>query len=446
MRLRETWESTILVDPDKYVIARYYVEPKEGIALDLAAEHIAAEQSTGTWTPVEKETPEVRKKYAAKVITVLKIPDLNAGIVDIAWPVDTFDPDTLGLTQLMVHIAGNLFGIGDLANVRLLDVYLPKEFVKSFKGPAFGVEGVRKFVGTEKSRRPHLGTIVKPDYGLPAKEHIDVVYNAAIGGVDFVKDDELLVNPPYSRIEERASLAAEALDRVKSETGRRVLYAINVTARPDKILELADRAIQHGANCIMIDFIWAGLDTLRMVAEDPSVRGKVVIHCHRAGHAAFTRNPKHGITMMVIAKLVRLAGGDQLHTGTAAGKMHGVITEIQRINLSLTKPWLHLKSTMPVASGGIHPGNLHWNVLLLGPDVVCNMGGGIHGHPRGTRAGAVAARAALEAILKGIDLREYAKQVPELKEALDLWGYKPIPRDLIPLIKYVPAKLEPFIE
>jgi len=404
------------IDPENNIIATYYVESEYPTI--KAGEQIAIEESIGTWTEVTTETEWIRKKLAAKVF---QYENKNEGIVKIAFPLELFDPEIGGIPNLLSTVAGNLFGLSPLKNCKLLDLEMPKEYVKVYPGPKIGLEGVRKIVGTLKDRRPHLGTIIKPKVGLNPDQTAKVAYEAAMGGVDFIKDDETLTSQKFCPLEDRLTKVLEKIDQVKEETGRTVLYAVNITATYNKLLELADLAIDNGANCLMIDVLTTGFSAVQVLAEDPSI--KVPLHIHRAMHAALTRNPKHGISMMVIAKLVRLAGGDQLHTGTAAGKMgvKGEAKNIRKINDFLRSDWYGLKTMFPVASGGIHPGIVPINVELLGKDIVVNAGGGIHGHPWGTRAGAKAMRQAIEAVTKGISLDVYAKDHPELDAALKKW-------------------------
>lgn len=405
------------IDPDSYIIAKYYVESDFPIV--KIGEQIAIEESIGTWTKVTTETEWIRQHLAAKVF---KYDEGNKGVVHVAFPLELFDVEIGGIPNLLSIVAGNLFGLSVIKNCRLLDLHLPKSYVKAFSGPKFGIQGIRQIVGTLESKRPHLGTIVKPKVGLNPEQTAKVAYEAGMGGVDLVKDDETLTSQKFCPFEDRLVKVMEALDKVKEETGKTVLYAANITGRYNKILELADFAIEHGANCLMIDVLTVGFAALRRLAEDPSIN--VPIHVHRTMHAALTRKRTHGIHMMVIAKLVRLAGGDQLHTGTAAGKMgvKGEWKEIRTINDFLRSHWYGLKTIMPVASGGIHPGIVPVNVKLLGNDIVINAGGGIHGHPWGTRAGAMAMRQSIEAVMRGILLEEYAKDHPELKKALEKWG------------------------
>ena len=403
------------IDPESHVVALYYVE--SNLDLTEAGVRIAEEQSIGTWTEVSTLTKGAQRLAAKVFKSVEQSP--GSGLVWVAYPLELFDLES-GVPNVLSVVAGNLFGLSSLRNVRLLDVEFPKDFVREFPGPKFGVEGVREIVGTLRDRRPHIGTIVKPKVGLNPKETAEVAYEAAVGGVDLVKDDETLTNQSFCPIKERLPAVMEALDRVREETGRTVLYALNITARPDRLLETADWAVENGANMLMVDVFTAGFSAIRMLAEDPSIR--VPIHVHRTMHAAITRNPKHGIDMMVIAKLVRLVGGDQLHTGTAAGKMESDVERLKEINDFLRSDWHGLKTVFPVASGGIHPALVPENVRVLGRDIVIQAGGGIHGHPMGTRAGAKAMRQAVEAVMAGVPLEEYAKTHPELRAALEKWA------------------------
>ncbi len=420
------------IDPDSYVVATYYLTPKQGVSYEGAAIAIAAEESIGTWTEVKTLKNRILK-LAAKVFMVKEVD--GSAIAKIAFPLDLFDVDA-GISHLLSIVAGNLFGLGDLKSVKLLDIHLPKDYVKAFKGPKFGIPGVRSIVGTLNNPRPHLGTIVKPKVGLNPEETAEVAYEAAIGGVDLIKDDETLTSQKFCPLPDRVTKVMEALDRVKEETGRTVLYAVDVTADYNMLWKNVEKALDHGANCIMVDVLCVGFPALRALAEDPSV--KVPIHVHRTMHAAMTRSSVQGIHMVVLAKLVRLAGGDQLHTGTARGKMerpsvgtkslldeYSGVRGIRAINDFLRSEWYGLKTVLPVASGGLHPMLVPINLKLLGsPDIQLNAGGGIHGHPWGTRAGAMAMRQAIDAYMKGIPLEEYAKDHPELREALRHWGRK----------------------
>lgn len=178
----------------------------------------------------------------------------------------------------------------------------------------------------------------------------------------------------------------------------------------------------------MIDVVTVGFSALQELRRQNL---GLIIHAHRAMHSAFTRNPKHGISMLVLAKLLRLAGVDQLHTGTVVGKMEGKKEGILAINELLEEDWLgnnilkedwrHLKPVLPIASGGLHPALVPKLIKILGKDVIINFGGGIHGHPQGTTSGAKAVRQAVEATIKNIPLKQYAQNHQELKIAIEHW-------------------------
>ena len=405
------------IDINTNIIGTYFVKSSK-FSTKLAAEQIAMEESIGTWTDITTETEYVQK-LAAKAFSYS---DKKEGIVKVAYPLELFDPEVGGIPNLLSIVAGNLFGLTGLDRVKLLDIDLPKDYVLSYPGPQFGIEGIRELVGTTENRRPHVGTIIKPKVGLTPKDTAAVAYEAASGGLDFIKDDETLTSQKFCPFEDRLVQVMEKLNLVKEETGKTVLYAVNISATNDKLLTLADFARSNGANCLMIDILTTGFGAVQILAQNDV---KLPLHIHRTMHGALTEG-KHGVSMMVLAKLTRLVGGDQLHTGTAAGKMGlaDELPEIQRINNFLRAEWHGLKSILPVASGGIHPAIVPINVENLGSDLVIQAGGGVHGHPQGTRAGAMAMMQAAEAAFQNIPLETYAETHPELEAALKKWKDK----------------------
>jgi ribulose-bisphosphate carboxylase large chain len=388
------------------VIAKYYVESR--LPVKEAAKKICEECSTGTWTEVTTTTQRVEEKYAAKVV------DVKDNIAEIAIPIDDFEP--ANIAQFLSIVAGNVFGLKEIKNLRLLDISLPGGLVKSFKGPQFGIEGIRKIVGVE--RRPLIGTIVKPKIGLEPPEYSKVVYEAAMGGIDLVKMDETLTDQKFCKLEENVSWVMDILDKVKQSTGKKVLFAVNVTTRQDELVERAEKVLELGANCLMIDIICSGLSSIQILRE---ANLGAPIYCHRAGHAAFTRSKKHGVRWGVYCKLARLLGADVLHCGTIVGKMHGESDEVLEDYNTLRNDWFFFNPTMPAASGGLHPGLVEGLIKNLGNDIIMNFGGGIHGHPSGTRAGVTAVVQVLDAIKQGISLKEYTKSHEELRVALEKW-------------------------
>jgi ribulose-bisphosphate carboxylase large chain len=403
------------------LICSFYIVPAEGMTIAKAAENVASESSIGTWTDVATMSPRI-KKLGAKVY------EIKGNWVKIAYPEQLFEAGNM--PEILSSIAGNVFGMKAVASLRLEDVEWPYEIMKAFKGPVFGIPGIRKIVRVPK--RPLTGTIVKPKLGLNEKEHARVAYDAWVGGVDIVKDDENLSSMKFNKFQKRLDETMKMRDKAEKETGERKMYMPNVTAETFEMLKRAKAVKKSGNEYLMVDIIttgWAGLQTLRNANDDL----KLVLHAHRAGHAAFTRG-HHGIAMLVIADAARLIGLDQIHIGTVVGKMEGDKTEVQHIDEeiehrfikanghTLAEDWHHIKPVFAVCSGGLHPGHVPRLVKYLGKDIIIQMGGGIHGHPLGTVGGAKAARQAVDAVIKGMSLHEYAKKHKELKMCLDKWG------------------------
>ena len=399
------------IDADAHVICKY----KVGTDLNMttAAAAIATEQSTGTWTKLSTLREENFQRRSGKVTAI------EGNVATIAYPVEDFSLDIGGVPQILSVIAGNLFGLEALRTVRLEDVRFPKSILREFKGPKFGIEGMRTIL--KRPKKPLVGTIVKPKIGLSPKETAEYVYEAGMGGLTNSKDDETLVNQSFCPLEERVVAIAEALDRVRDESGHVMMHAINVSTNGHQILEVAERAQELGASELMVDVLTCGFGAVQALAEDPSI--KLPIHVHRTMHGAITRNPDHGIHMKVFATLVRMVGGDALHVGTfGVGKMKGEPHEdLANRDVCLTAE-LPYKRVMPVASGGVHAGMIKRLVDIAGTELQIQAGGGVSGHPRGVRGGARAMAQAVDAVMAGVPLDVYAKEHVELAEAIQKWG------------------------
>ncbi len=392
------------------LVCVFYVEP-EGISLREAAGGVAAESSVGTWTDLTTEKPYV-KRLAAYVFS------LEGNIVKIAYPIELFESSNM--PNILSSVAGNVFGLKALKNLRLLDIQMPKLLLDSFKGPAFGIAGIRKLLKVPK--RPLVGTIIKPKLGLNTKDHAKVAYDAWLGGCDVVKDDENLSSQGFNPFEERLATTLERRDRAQAETGERKVYMVNITAETEVMVKRAEAVVTQGGEYVMVDILTCGWSALQTIREQ---NFKLVIHAHRAGHAAFTKNPLHGIAMKPIATVARIIGVDQLHVGTVVGKMSETKAEVLE-NIEACKVRIEgLKPVLPVASGGLYPGVVPDLLETFGCDVVIQAGGGIHGHPQGTICGARAMRQAVDATLDGVLLDEYAKTHAELASALKKWKTEP---------------------
>ncbi len=389
------------------VVCAFYVEP-EGVTMEEAAGGVAAESSIGTWTELTTVKPYV-ERLAAHAF------DLEGNNVKIAYPIELFESGNM--PNILSSVSGNVFGLRALKNLRLIDINLPQKMIKTFKGPKYGIEGVRNLL--KVYGRPLVGTIIKPKLGLKTLDHAKVAYEAWIGGCDIVKDDENLSSQRFNPFEDRVTKTLEMRDKAEEETGEKKVYMVNLTAETEEMLRRADFVLDHGGEYIMVDILTCGFSALQTLREQDL---SLVIHAHRAGHAAFTKNPKHGISMRVIAKISRIIGVDQLHVGTVVGKMFETREEVAENCEALRNEVDGLKSVLPVASGGLHPGLIPDLIEFFGKDFVIQAGGGIHGHRDGTIAGAKAMRQAVDATIGKTPPSEYAKTHRELEIALQMWG------------------------
>ena len=393
--------------PKNDLVCLFRITPNK-TSVKEAANNVALESSIGTWTAVGTKKAYVNK-LGAKVFSI------RGDRVKIAYPAGLFEKGNA--PNILSSIAGNVFGMKAVKGLRLEDVSFPSGLLKSFLGPRYGVAGIRKMLRVKS--RPLVGTIVKPKLGLNVKDHAKVAYDSWLGGCDIVKDDENLASQKFNEFRARVKATLKARDRAEKETGERKVYFPNVTAETKDMLARADFVRSHGGRFVMHDILTAGFASLQTLRENT----KLGIHAHRAMHGAFTENPKHGISMMVIADFARLIGVDSLHIGTGIGKMRGGVAEVEQIReevesrevretkIRLKQNWGKIKPVMAVCSGGIYPGHVQYLIKNFGKDIVVQAGGGISGHPSGTVAGARAMRQAVE-----------GRVGRELKEALKFWG------------------------
>ncbi|MEA1924328.1 MAG: type III ribulose-bisphosphate carboxylase [Candidatus Altiarchaeota archaeon] len=396
-------------NPRDEVICRFYVEPND-MSLEDACSHIAGESSIGTWTELSTMKPEIAGKLKPHVYFL----DHESGMVDISYPVELFEPGNM--PQILSSIAGNIYGMKAIENLRLVDFSFPRSLAESFMGPRHGIEGVREILGV--GDRPLVGTIVKPKVGLSSREHSEVAHKSWVGGCDIVKDDENLTSQEFNPFQDRIIATLEARDAAQGETGEKKIYMPNVTAESNEMVERAEFVKGQGGRYVMVDIVTSGfsaVQTLRGLDSD------LVLHAHRAMHAALTRNKRHGLSMKALARMARFVGVDQLHIGTVVGKMEGGREEVVDIKKAITEDLYDIKPVFPVCSGGLHPGSIPELVSILGRDIIIQAGGGVHGHPDGTKAGAQAMRQSLDAVMQGVSLQEYSLSHSELSRALDKW-------------------------
>jgi ribulose-bisphosphate carboxylase large chain len=347
---------------------------------------------------------------------------------------------------MTASLIGNVFSFKPLKAARLEDIRIPVAYIKTFKGPPTGLIVERERL--DKFGRPLLGATTKPKLGLSGRNYGRVIYEGLKGGLDFMKDDENINSQPFMHWRDRFLYVMDGVNKAQAVTGEVKGSYLNVTAGTmEQMYERAEFARDLGSVIVMVDLV-IGYTAIQSMAEWCR-KNDMIMHMHRSGHGTYTRHKNHGVSFRVIAKWLRLAGCDHLHTGTAVGKLEGdpmtvqgyynvcrdsyTKTDLQR-GLFFDMDWADTKKIMPVASGGIHAGQMHQLIDLFGDDVVLQFGGGTIGHPQGIQAGAVANRVALEAMVKARNegknileegptiLKNAAKSCSPLQAALDTWG------------------------
>ncbi len=429
---------------DTDILALFRITPQENVEPIEAAAAVAGESSTATWTVVWTDRLTACDRYRAKAYRVEPVPGARGQyFAYIAYDLDLFEPGSIA--NLSASIIGNVFGFKPLKALRLEDMRFPVAYVKTFQGPPTGPVVERERL--DKFGRPLLGATVKPKLGLSGKNYGRVVYEALQGGLDFTKDDENINSQPFMHWRDRFLYCMEAVNRAQAATGEIKGHYLNVTAATmEDMYERAELAKELGSVIVMIDLV-IGYTAIQSMSKWAR-KNDMVLHLHRAGHGTYTRQKTHGISFRVISKWMRLAGVDHLHAGTVVGKLEGDPNTVQGYYNVLREPkntvdlqrgvffeqdWAGLNGVMPVASGGIHAGQMHQLLTYLGEDCVLQFGGGTIGHPMGIAAGATANRVALEAMVlarnegrdiwnEGPDiLAKAARHCTPLQAALDTW-------------------------
>ncbi|MFC7009383.1 ribulose-bisphosphate carboxylase large subunit family protein [Halalkalicoccus salilacus] len=399
-----------------------------------AAESMAGEQSSGTFVDVPGESEELRERHAGRVEDIVELdvtdePTLSGTTppddepareytraeVTLSFPVENIGVD---LPNLRTMVAGNLFELRHLSGIRLKDLELPASYASEFPAPQFGIEGTRELVDVYD--RPIIGTIVKPSVGLSPDDTADLVDDLVDAGLDFIKDDELIANPPYSRVEERVEAVMGAIHRHKDRTGKEVMYACNITGDVETMLELHDVVKDAGGNCVMVSINDVGISGLLALRKEADVP----IHAHRNGWGALSRHPLLGFDYAAFQKFWRLAGVDHMHVNGLRNKFcESDASVIRSARICQTPIASEDDVVMPVFSSGQWAGQAPETYEALGnADLMYLAGGGILGHPDGPEAGVKHLKQGWEAAMAGVPLEEYAEDHEELRRAIDHYG------------------------
>jgi ribulose-bisphosphate carboxylase large chain len=414
------------------VEARYWIET--AYALEDAAAIMAGEQSTGTFIRVPGETDELRERYAARVEAIKELdtvagPSLSgAGMpkksspppvwrtaeVTLSWPLDNMGPS---LPNLMATVAGNLYELKPFSGLKLLDVKLPAEFLDAYQGPQFGVERTRQLTGVHG--RPLIGTILKPSVGMTPAQTAAAARMLAEAGIDFIKDDELQADGPHCPFHERVPAVLRTLGKFAEKTGKRVMYAANITGEIDQMLQRHDLVVREGGTCVMVSMNSIGLPAMTALRR----HAKVAIHGHRNGWGMLSRSHATGMSFIAYQKFWRLAGIDHVHVNGLRNKFceadNSVIASARECLTPIFEAPLNGCTILPVFSSGQSAQQAPDTYRALGSlDLLYACGGGILAHPAGPAAGVRSLQQAWEAAATGRSLADYAQNHAELQAAL----------------------------
>lgn len=411
----------------QHVIATYVIDTS--LPLPQAAEVLAGEQSTGTFVRVERESDDLRARFAAQVESLEEIPltgasPLPGSVGDpstrkrarlrIRFPLDNFGPS---LPNLLAAVAGNLFEIKQLAAIKLVDLDLPPAFAERYAGPQFGVAGTRRLVSRPEGAM--IGTIVKPSIGLAPADLAELVGDLADAGVDFIKDDELQGNGPHAPLEDRVNAVMPVLERHADRTGIKPMYAFNITDDIDRLEANHDLVLANGGTCVMVCINLVGLSGLEYIRR----RSQLPIHGHRAMFGSISRSDQLGIGFRAWQKLARLSGADHLHTNGISNKFYESDAQVLDAITAVREPLLGLETTVPVLSSGQWGGLAHATYRATGTtDLLVLAGGGIHGHPDGARAGVASMREAWASAAAGESVETALAQSSALRRATETFG------------------------
>lgn len=412
------------------IFATYLIETP--LPVEKAAATLAGEQSSGTFVEVPGETAELKQRFAARVekITPLEsvsepsLPGARAGKFQRAEVIVSWSLENMGynLPTLVSTIQGNLYELSQFSGLKLMNVELPPSFAEHFRGPKFGVAGCRKLTGVEG--RPLIGTIIKPSIGMTPQQTADLVKILAEAGIDFIKDDELMANPPHSPFDARVDAIQRVLNAHAERTGKKVMYAFNITDELDAMQRHYEKVVRSGGTCAMMSLNSVGLSGVKKICDI----GALAIHGHRNGWGMLNRHPLLGIEFPAYQKLWRLAGVDQLHVNGIANKFWESDDSVVRSIESCQKPLLAGGAgdpILPVVSSGQWGGQACETYRRTKTvDLLYMAGGGIMAHPDGPAAGVRSLRKWWEAAVEGLTQEQAAAKYPELKKSVEKFGQK----------------------
>ncbi len=409
------------------IFATYLIETP--LAVEKAAAVLAGEQSSGTFVAVPGETEELKNRFAARIEKITPKETTNGPAlpgcrsasgkfqraeVVVSWSIENMGHN---LPTLVSTIQGNLYELSQFSGLKLIDIEFPGSFVGHFRGPRFGIVGSRKLTSVQD--RPLIGTIIKPSIGLTPQQTATLVKTLVEAGIDFIKDDELMANPPHSPFDERVDAIMRVINDHADRTGKKVMYAFNVSDELDAMLRHYDKIVSSGGTCAMVSLNSVGLSGVKKVCD----AGALAIHGHRNGWGALNRHPLLGIEFTAYQKIWRLVGVDQIHVNGIANKFWESDDSVVRSIEACLKPLGGGMPVLPVVSsgqwGGQAPETFRRTKTI---DLLYIAGGGIMAHPDGSPAGVRSLQTWWKAAVEGLAKESAVAKYPELKKSVEKFG------------------------
>ncbi len=405
------------------ITATYFIETP--FAPEKAAAVLAGERSSGTFVAVPGETEELKQRFAARVESIEVLETVNEpaipgatsatgkyhrAIVKVSWSIENFG---YNLPVMVSTLQGNLYEITQFTGLKLMVIELPASFGNHYGGPTFGIEGCRKLTGVND--RPLIGTIIKPSIGLSTEQTANIVKTLAEAGIDFIKDDELLSSSANSNFNDRVDAVMKVINAHADATGKKVMFAFNISGEMDEMLQRYEKILQSGGTCAMVSINSVGLSATKKICDQK----QLAIHAHRNGWGMLTRHPLLGIDFKAYQKIWRLAGVDQLHVNGIQNKFwESDDSVVDSIEACLTPMYNH-KTVLPVVSSGQWGGQAFETYRRTKTvDLLYMAGGGIMAHPMGAAVGVIALQQAWKAAVDGLSLEEAAKDYKEFGESV----------------------------
>lgn len=404
------------------IVVEYLLKPRDSVNITEVVTGFLSEFKGSSWTELPFSILRKVKQHENYLYDLAINEYSNYAYMQIAYPVVNFDIDFGGIAQLLSVIAGDNFGSKKIDSIRITDITFPEAVYSQFKGPTFGIEGIRNLYQVQKA--PLLQMILKPRFGLIAEDYADIAYRAAIAGIDGVRDDQMLISTQYCSFFDKVEAISKAVERAKDKTGRNIAYYPNITVSHKHIPRIIDFLREKKINTVTVNAIYEGLGVIELLRE---IAPDFILQAHRSGYMLLSNNRCYSLSYAVLAQLLNLAGADEIHVGSVFGRFDVKKQETLKSLSHILHPPNNVKRSFPIVAGGVTPAIIEATMTEIGKNIVFMVGSGIIGHPQGIQSGVKALKEMIQVVMDGTGLQSLLankKISDDLLKAINLWGYK----------------------